>query len=97
MSKDEAKTTYTLKSGSYNFTVNMTVGIDKLGNGDYKINPNPVSQVLNIAKEAIDYRISDMSGNFLLNGNGVAVDVSKLSTGVYLLHSGKAVQKFIKE
>jgi len=98
VSKGESKVVYTLKSGTYNFSIKINTGIkDNVSDKDFDIYPNPVSSVLNIAREVKDYRITDIAGNALMTGKGLSVDVSELSTGVYILFAGDQAYKFIKE
>jgi len=97
VSKGETKAVYTLKSGSYVFTMKLDLGTKKVSENDFVIYPNPVSTVLNIAKEAKDFRITDLAGNALMSGKGISVNVSELGTGLYILFAGDKAYKFIKE
>ncbi|WP_310560210.1 family 16 glycosylhydrolase [Flavobacterium sp.] len=52
-----------------------------------KVYPNPVKNVLNIDYPTSNpkYKLYDVSGKLLLSGNGLKVDVNKLSSGVYFV------------
>jgi len=97
VSKEEGRATYTLKSGSYTFWVKTYTGIkSNEATSDFKIYPNPVKDILNIAKEPKEYRIADFNGKDLLSGKGLTANVSNLNKGAYLLYLENQVFKFVK-
>jgi beta-glucanase (GH16 family) len=52
-----------------------------------KVYPNPVKNILNIEHPTSNpkYKLYDVSGKLLLSGNGLKIDVNKLSFGVYFV------------
>lgn len=47
--------------------------------------------------QSIPYKITDVKGNVLLQGNGKFVDISKLPRGVYVIHFGSKTDRFLKK
>jgi len=87
----------------FNF-VNGVLGVEKKNLANFSMYPNPANDEVNILfnEEIEEIRIYDLSGKVLLSGfSEKAVDVSKLTTGIYFMElssiRGKSVQKFIKE
>lgn len=73
---------------------------------DISISPNPVQDQLNIVipgESLVEYSITDVSGNIILEGqaDNSAINVSKFTSGVYLLYLKIEGQirsvKFVKE
>ena len=61
--------------------------------------PNPVLNVLNIRMndESNEYTILDSSGKAILKGVGNKIDVQHLRPGLYLIHIGSQVYRFLKD
>ena len=77
----------TVDMGVYEFG-SSTLGINSpIQSNDMLIYPNPTSSILNIkANHSIEeVRILDLSGKVILKSRNTAIDVSKLSNGVYLM------------
>ena len=70
---------------------------------EFKIYPNPTSDYLNIHTEEqiLDVTIFNVQGRQILKSTEERLDVSNLTSGIYLIevktNSGKAVNKFIKK
>ncbi|GIV38313.1 MAG: hypothetical protein KatS3mg033_0113 [Thermonema sp.] len=47
--------------------------------------------------QSVPYKITDVKGNVLLQGNGKFVDISKLPRGVYVVHFGNKTDRFLKK
>jgi spore coat protein CotH len=62
---------------------------------NFFIYPNPVSSILHFSQMS-DYHISTIDGRPLYSGYGERVDVSRLSSGVYLIKLGDRVVRFVK-
>ena len=58
--------------------------------------PRNVSTVIKINK-SVQYEISNLKGELVLNGTGSEVDVSNLHVGVYYINMGDFVGKFLKK
>lgn len=89
--------------GDFNFA---TVGLNETETTSFSLSPNPVQNVLRI-DGSIDTEsmiCSDLSGKnvkhlitVLSETNGsIQLDVSRLSSGVYLIGSGNSLQRFVK-
>ncbi|MGY6648100.1 Ig-like domain-containing protein [Wenyingzhuangia sp. IMCC45574] len=71
----------------------------------HKINftPNPVKDILHLTDNSLNGKeafIYNTNGKIVLTetiGNNAQIDISKLSSGMYLLHVDKGLAKFIKE
>jgi hypothetical protein len=85
-----------------------TTGVEEVdSNGELKIYPNPLSNILTIEttiNDIVGYSIYDLSGRLLQSGSFVqskSIDVSGLAEGVYLIRveidKGIANKKFIKQ
>jgi len=62
------------------------------------IYPSMVKDILHIKGEEVNYNVVDLgTGSNLMSGFGNTVDVSKLSSGVYVIKVGENVQRFIKK
>ncbi|HAA16741.1 MAG TPA: hypothetical protein DCE41_35535, partial [Cytophagales bacterium] len=61
--------------------------------------PNPVADRLHISgvDEDFEFVIYDSKGMEMMRGTGLSVDVSQLKSGLYLLHSRKALIRFVKQ
>lgn len=70
------------------FNLNL-LGVDNLENeNQFKIYPNPTSSKINItnSNELLNYKITDVSGKILLEGNTKnEIDISYLESGLYLV------------
>jgi len=70
---------------------------------DFSVYPNPTSDYLNIQseEEILEVTIFNLQGKQILKSNIERVDVSNLTSGIYLIeiktNSGKAFRKFIKK
>jgi beta-glucanase (GH16 family) len=70
------------------YQLRSTLGFDSANLKDaVKVYPNPVKNVLNIEYPTANpkFKLFDVSGKVLLQGNGSKVDVSKLNSGVYFI------------
>jgi hypothetical protein len=97
--KGNGKAVYELTSGTYAFGLNVPISTDNKSVYQKKnvlIYPNPVHNILNIAIEPSEYSIFDLTGRKVKTGNGVLVNVSNLIEGVYFIHVGNNVSKFVK-
>ncbi|MBR2168394.1 MAG: T9SS type A sorting domain-containing protein [Paludibacteraceae bacterium] len=82
------------------FTDNTQSGIQEIEipENNIRIYPNPVQETLNIeSNESVSYKIFDLDGRLLLNGEGNSIGVSSLKTGTYLLQINNNTLKFIKQ
>lgn len=96
--KENGRAIYELESGTYSFGLNIASEInDNQTDDDFFIFPNPVHSKLTIAKEPVDYSISDLTGNTIQSGKSEDVNVEGLSIGVYFIRVGDTVYKFIKK
>nr|WP_297310331.1 T9SS type A sorting domain-containing protein [uncultured Flavobacterium sp.] len=70
---------------------------------EFKVYPNPTADYLNILTEEqiIEATIFDINGKQTLKSNEKRLDISNLTSGIYLIevvtNSGKAIEKFIKQ
>ena len=63
-----------------------------------KVYPNPTHDVLYIDKDEVSqYRIYNLDGQCIMNGEGNQISVSSLSAGTYLLQINTKIIKFIKQ
>jgi len=90
----------------YTVAISQPNGLYDLSNEQLYIYPNPVDHLLQLhAKELIgEVRIYDALGKFIFNINqpkNNGIDVSKLSSGVYIAEikteNGTAIRKWVKE
>jgi len=98
--KENGKAVYELKSGTYSFGLNVPTSTGTKAvhlKKNFEIYPNPVHSKLTIADEATDYLISDLTGKKVMTGKGIEVNVAGLKTGVYFIHIGDNVSKFVKD
>ena len=82
------------------FTDNTQSGIQEIEipENNIRIYPNPVQETLNIeSDESVSFKIYDLDGRLLLNGDGKSIDVSALKAGTYLLQINNNTLKFIKQ
>lgn len=82
------------------FTDNTQSGIQEIEipENNIRIYPNPVQETLNIESDkSVSFKIYDLDGRLLLNGDGNSIDVSSLKTGTYLLQINNNTLKFIKQ
>ncbi len=86
-----------------NITLAETLGTALFETADFKIYPNPATDILTIASEADIYSVSiyDVSGRMVFSGERNVVDVSALNQGVYILNiftnEGSHTTRFIKK
>jgi len=69
---------------------------------DFKVYPNPASNVLNIVIDDLDlYSVYDMRGNLILKGINKTIEVNQLNSGVYFLcvqyNESRKIKRFIKK
>jgi len=69
---------------------------------DFKVYPNPASNVLNIVIDDLDlYSVYDMRGNLILKGINKTIEVNQLNSGVYFLYvqynESRKIKRFIKK
>jgi len=90
----------------FKVTTTGTVSNDKFFKENFKIFPNPTSDVLNISAinglEFQEVSIIDMTGRVVKSiSSGLSIDVSDLASGTYVLYietlEGKGTSKFIKK
>lgn len=74
------------------YAVSITVGLEELSAGEYRIYPNPANDMLEITTQlsgAAEIRIYDMSGRIRVEVNAdqfpAILDLSALTTGTYLV------------
>ena len=80
---------------------NMTITNNKniVDKEDFKIYPNPVSDILNISGDFLNssWEIFDAFGKRVKNGSTKTIDLSELETGLYLININRSrTIKFIK-
>ncbi|ANQ52806.1 T9SS type A sorting domain-containing protein [Flammeovirga sp. MY04] len=61
-----------------------------------KVYPNPVKNVLHISEKS-NYKLFNLIGIVLAEGNGDQIDVSNLNSGVYILYINETSYKIIKQ
>ena len=70
-------------------------------NHDFTLYPNPTNDMIFIKKTddslSSTYQIYDFLGKIMSMGNGEAVEVGHLPSGVYLVRVGGVVRKFVKK
>lgn len=81
------------------FTNNQSgQGILDIPEDGIRIYPNPVQNILYIESTTMpEYKIFDIDGRCLLQGENSSIDVSILKTGTYLLLLNNQTFKFIKQ
>lgn len=79
-------------------TDNITT-LNTTNNVNFGYYPNPVSEVLNIlgAQENSIVEVYSIQGNKLLETVGSSINVSVLSTGIYIIHIGDKSMRFTKK
>ncbi|MBP6089815.1 MAG: T9SS type A sorting domain-containing protein [Crocinitomicaceae bacterium] len=78
---------------------NLTSSLDDLIKSDFKIYPNPTSDIINLDlnnNSNSDFEIYDISGKLLIKTNEKSIDLSNLSPSIYLLKVGNTIKKFQK-
>ncbi len=96
--KENGKAVYELKSGSYEFGINVPVtGTKKVFKKKrFVIYPNPVNDILTISESKTDFIVTDMAGNQMKNGCDTNVCVKDLYPGVYFVKTEDQISKFLK-
>lgn len=83
------------------YTANAT-GIEEINQADFNIYPNPVSDhlVINASISTGDITIQDMRGRtvatHVLNTASTILNVTNLSSGIYILKLGNTAKRFVK-
>lgn len=57
-------------------------------------NPTAADGIVNLSKE-VTFNVFDSKGNLQLSGEGKEIDVSQLTPGIYIIHSGREREKLI--
>lgn len=82
------------------FTDNTTSEIQEIeiSENNIRVYPNPVQETISIkSDESVYFKIYDLDGRLLLNGDGNTIDVSSLKTGTYLLRINDNTLKILKQ
>ncbi|HMT28296.1 MAG TPA: aryl-sulfate sulfotransferase [Bacteroidia bacterium] len=81
-----------------------TVSVSEFNNREFKLFPNPVNETLHIDFEKTysgTIKIEDVTGKTVIlfeseNTSKIAIPTNSLSSGLYLVHFGGRVKKFVK-
>ena len=85
-----------------NVTITNGVGIEEINAGDVAIYPNPTTGILNIEAEGLlCTELMDITGRNILTTTDNTIDLSNLSTGVYMIRvqteQGTTVRRVVRK
>ena len=91
----------TISGGGYNLD-NLTFSRGTLSVADFEttkivIHPNPSKNGVFTLTEPMPWEVFSFSGAKLLKGEGAKIDLSRFANGVYILKSGNASTKLVKQ
>jgi len=76
---------------------NSTTGVEETKIPEYKIYPNPTTDILSINGLAGTVEIFNLSGKQIMKSKSAITDISNLPKGTYIVKVGNWKSKFIKE
>ncbi|WP_109831305.1 choice-of-anchor tandem repeat GloVer-containing protein [Reichenbachiella versicolor] len=85
-------------SQTQNVVINSTLSVGEDLESDFTVYPNPASGIITINSTSSELvQVLSLEGVVLLSSDKKTVDISTLSTGIYIIKQGSKVTQFIKE
>ena len=75
----------------------MTLSVADFETSKIVIHPNPSKNGVFTLTEPMPWEVFSFSGAKLLKGEGAKIDLSRFANGVYILKSGNASTKLVKQ
>jgi hypothetical protein len=76
---------------------NTITGVDETSaNSDFNIYPNPATTQINLSK-AVDWKLFDLFGIVVKEGNSQSLDIQELPSGVYVVQANKKSVRIFKK
>ena len=70
--------------------------MEKIGNFDLTVYPNPASSQISINTHAdSEYQITNLQGIVVKEGTGNRISIAELSQGVYFIKAQNTVKRFV--
>ncbi|WP_109831303.1 choice-of-anchor tandem repeat GloVer-containing protein [Reichenbachiella versicolor] len=85
-------------SQTQNVVINSTLSVGEDLESDFTVYPNPASGIITINSTSRELvQVLSLEGVVLLSSDKKTIDISTLSTGIYIIKQGSKVTQFIKE